>query len=243
LLRTGAHRNAKQPDISVRWLDDRGSERGLLGEMALLRARKLLVFRQDRWQNIATATNDNGIMSSTGYVAFLRGINVGGNSLLKMSELKKAFEELGFQGVTSVVASGNVVFRAEGKLRPEKKQLEASLAKTFGLPIVVILRTQLQISELIALNPFKKLSAQIKLQVSFLAEPIKPKGTFPTQLPAEDFKVVQVSPGEVISAVDLTSKARTPELMTFLEKQFGKGITTRTWNTLEKIDALLKANQ
>jgi uncharacterized protein (DUF1697 family) len=211
--------------------------------MSALRARKLFVFGQDRWQNMATATNDNGIMSSIGYVAFLRGINVGGNSLIKMSELKSAFEDLGFQGVTSVLASGNVVFRAEGKLRPEKKQLEASLAKTFGLPIVVILRTQLQISELIALNPFKKLSAHTKLQVSFLAEPIKPKGTFPTQLPAEDFKVVQVSPGEVISVVDLTSKARTPELMSFLEKQFGKGITTRTWNTLEKIDALLKANQ
>lgn len=48
----------------------------------------------------------------TKYVAFLRGINVGGKSKVPMSELKKLFDELGFQNVRTYINSGNVIFEA-----------------------------------------------------------------------------------------------------------------------------------
>ena len=44
------------------------------------------------------------------YVALLRGINVGGNSLIKMTELQEAAEKAGFTGVKTVIQSGNVIF-------------------------------------------------------------------------------------------------------------------------------------
>lgn len=47
------------------------------------------------------------------YVALLRGINVGLKQV-KVAELKKAFEELGFENVETLLASGNVVFEAKG---------------------------------------------------------------------------------------------------------------------------------
>ena len=48
------------------------------------------------------------------YVALLRGINVGGNNLIKMTELKACFEEQGFADVATYIQSGNVLFtRAE----------------------------------------------------------------------------------------------------------------------------------
>jgi acyl carrier protein len=40
--------------------------------------------------------------------------------------------------------------------------------------------------------------------------------------------------GAICSVIDLTS-AKTPDLMLWLEKQFGKEITTRTWKTVERI--------
>src|SRR5260221_10646488 len=49
------------------------------------------------------------------YIAFLRGINVGGNNLIKMSDLKKQFEDLGFTNVQTVIASGNVIFETDKK--------------------------------------------------------------------------------------------------------------------------------
>jgi uncharacterized protein (DUF1697 family) len=44
------------------------------------------------------------------YIALLRGINVSGHKLIKMSELKTVFESCGFSNVTTYIQSGNVVF-------------------------------------------------------------------------------------------------------------------------------------
>ena len=46
------------------------------------------------------------------YIALLRGINVGGHKIIKMEQLRKAFEGLGFENVATYVQSGNVVFNA-----------------------------------------------------------------------------------------------------------------------------------
>ena len=46
------------------------------------------------------------------YVALLRGINVGGNNRIKMPELRRRFEELGFGAVATHIQSGNVLFEA-----------------------------------------------------------------------------------------------------------------------------------
>jgi len=46
------------------------------------------------------------------YVAFLRGINVGGHRRIKMAELRQAFESSGFQKVKTLLATGNVVFES-----------------------------------------------------------------------------------------------------------------------------------
>lgn len=48
----------------------------------------------------------------TRYVALLRGINVGGNNLIKMTALKACMEALGFEAVATYIASGNVLFGA-----------------------------------------------------------------------------------------------------------------------------------
>lgn len=44
------------------------------------------------------------------FVALLRGINVGGNNIIKMADLKTCFEEMGFANVVTYIQSGNVLF-------------------------------------------------------------------------------------------------------------------------------------
>jgi uncharacterized protein (DUF1697 family) len=184
------------------------------------------------------------VMTSTKYVAFLRGINVGGNALVKMTELTKVFESLGFKNVVPVLASGNVVFET-AKPDPAvlKRRIEEMLARKVGVPATVILRTASQISELMKSNPFQgtKLSPQMKVQVTFLDAETKKGAKFPTSLNTKEFRIARVSSGEVCSIVDLSTNARTPELMRVLEKQFGKDVTTRTWTTIEKVAKVLKA--
>ena len=181
-------------------------------------------------------------MDNVTYVVFLRGINVGGNTLLKMAQLKKGLESLGFKSVVPVLASGNVVFETpeEGSM-VLKRRIEGMLAKNFSIQVVAILRTASEILGLIKANPFGRaqLSSDSKLQVTFLSQENNTDKKFPVELTSKDFKIAQVSKAEVVSVVDLSTNARTPELMKLLEKQFGKNITTRTWNTLEKVAKII----
>ena len=72
------------------------------------------------------------------YIAFLRGINISGKNKISMAELKKGFEELGFQEVKTYLNSGNVIFSSEkddtGSLI---NQIEAMIKNKFDLDIPV----------------------------------------------------------------------------------------------------------
>jgi uncharacterized protein (DUF1697 family) len=49
-------------------------------------------------------------MAEQQYITLLRGINVGGNNIIKMTDLKSCFESMGFTGVSTYIQSGNVIF-------------------------------------------------------------------------------------------------------------------------------------
>jgi hypothetical protein len=57
---------------------------------------------------------------------------------------------------------------------------------------------------------------------------------FPYQVEEKGYTVLGMRGREVCSVVDL-SGATTPDLMVWLEKEFGKAITTRTWKTVGRI--------
>jgi uncharacterized protein (DUF1697 family) len=62
-------------------------------------------------------------MENSRYIALLRGINVGGNTLIKMPDLKVCFESLGFTDVVTYIQSGNVVFSTRNDNAEEITQL------------------------------------------------------------------------------------------------------------------------
>lgn len=174
----------------------------------------------------------------TRYVALLRGINVGGNKIVGMAQLKKAFESIGYENVKTVLASGNVLFDTEEIRRAVLgKQIEEKLKAVFGHEIYVILRTIDEIQRLSDTDPFKKIeiNPQTRLYISFLSE--KPKGNLkiPYQSPEKDFAILRVSSGEVTSYMTVSPDRNSADLMRVLEKEFGKKITTRNWNTLARI--------
>jgi uncharacterized protein (DUF1697 family) len=166
------------------------------------------------------------------YVAFLRGINVGGNKLIKMDALKKAFESLGFRNVKTVLVSGNVVFET-AKASPQKivAEIEAKVEKTFGHEIGVVVRTMQQLKKLKNADPFKgiRVTPNTRLYVTFLAR--KPTG----KPEIEHDAIVRITPTEVCTAIGLSPRFGTTELMKAVEKEFGRNVTTRNWNTIEKI--------
>lgn len=72
------------------------------------------------------------------YIALLRGINVGGKNKISMPELKKMFENSGYQDVTTYINSGNVIFSSETEDKEEiKKICESAITNQFSLNIIV----------------------------------------------------------------------------------------------------------
>ena len=81
-------------------------------------------------------------MSTSSYVALLRGINVGGKNKLPMKELAALFEEAGCSDVRTYIQSGNVIFRASAKLATGLEAvLEKQIQKRFGFAVPVIVRS------------------------------------------------------------------------------------------------------
>jgi uncharacterized protein (DUF1697 family) len=111
------------------------------------------------------------------YVAFLRGMNLGGRRI-KNDELKREFEELGLNDVSCFRASGNVIFATEEKGEEKLKlQIEAGLGEALGYKVPVFLRGAAELGAVSAQEPFDGAvigASKGKLQVAFL--PTAPKG-------------------------------------------------------------------
>ena len=87
------------------------------------------------------------------YAVFLRGINVGGRNI-KMADLRTALESTGFDGVTTLLASGNVVLASGLAPAAVKKTFEDCLRKSFGYDAWVVVLSARRVSELVDACPY-----------------------------------------------------------------------------------------
>ena len=174
----------------------------------------------------------------TKFAAFLRGINVGGNKLIKMEDLKKCFASAGFKNVKTILASGNVLFESttadeDALAKKIADKLKAELGHDVGIQI----RSIDELQKLADRDPFKKIKVtpDTRLYITFLPEKSKSKLKIPYESPGKDFKILHVTAREICSVVTLSPGRGTLDMMAFVEKEFGKNITTRNWNTVGKI--------
>jgi uncharacterized protein (DUF1697 family) len=92
----------------------------------------------------------------TTYVGLLRGVNVGGNKMVAMADLRAMVTTLGFRDVKTLLQSGNVVFRGPWQATAKlERQLEAELERRLGLSVEIHLRTADEWTAVIGANPFR----------------------------------------------------------------------------------------
>jgi len=170
------------------------------------------------------------------YVAFLRGINVGGQKLVSMTKLRDVFSSLGFQNVVTLLVSGNVLFDAAStKPAALTVRIEKKLKEAFGHEIGVVLRSLSDLQKLGKSDPFKKIKVtpETRLYVTFLRE--KSKKVLEVAGGADDFRILRVSDTEVCTVVTLSPGRQTTDMMRFMDKELGRTVTTRNWNTILKV--------
>ncbi|HMT08747.1 MAG TPA: DUF1697 domain-containing protein [Pyrinomonadaceae bacterium] len=173
------------------------------------------------------------------YVALLRGINVGGNTMIKMDELKAVFAELGFENVVSYINSGNLAF--DTKKTSEDKlvsKLESAIEASLDKQIPVMVRAQPEIAGIMAANPFAgQFESHKEMHVLFLKE----------EMPQEKFEelVAASTPPERFAVIDRELYCHLPLGVadsilgkSFIEKKLKLAVTGRNWRTVEKLTAL-----
>ncbi len=111
------------------------------------------------------------------YISILRGINVSGKRMIKMSDLQTLYESLGFKNIHTYIQSGNVVFQFK---KSKTAELATKISKlindkyNFEVPVLVIETDELRL--ILENNPFVNTRKEdsTKLHVTFLAnEPDK----------------------------------------------------------------------
>jgi uncharacterized protein (DUF1697 family) len=171
------------------------------------------------------------------YIALLRGINVGGHRIIRMDQLRKAFEALGFADVATYVQSGNVVFLAPAKTAQNlSEKIEQMLLRRFGMSVRVMVRAAEEIGEVVKNNPFLKQKGvdPAKLHVTFLSRPPQKeavKGLDAIAAGADEFRCR----GAEIYLFCPNDLGRTKLSIQAFEKVLSVGATTRNWNTVNRL--------
>ena len=172
------------------------------------------------------------------YIALLRGLNVGRNSL-KMERLREICADLGFKYARTYVQSGNVVFEATGAPSRWHGKLERALTGEVRLPVSIIVRTPADLRAVVARNPFLKRRGidTAKLHVTFLTEvPGKEARNALNEIPAG--KDEQCLSKENIYVYCPNGYGRTKLSNNAIEKALGVRATTRNWNTVKTLCAM-----
>jgi uncharacterized protein (DUF1697 family) len=172
------------------------------------------------------------------YVALLRGINVGGRNPVPMADLRAAFEDAGHTAVRTYIQSGNVLFEAGGRI--DEDAVEAVLERRFGVPLVVVLRTERHLRAVVdgAPDGFGQRPQEFHSDVVFLKAPLSSR---------QAMRVVQLRdgvdqawPGRGVVYFQRLSARRTASRMSkIVGTPEYKRMTIRSWATTTKLLSLL----
>jgi uncharacterized protein (DUF1697 family) len=115
----------------------------------------------------------------TKFIAFLRAINVGGHTV-KMATLRELFEGFGFSKVETFIASGNVIFEADGGETADhlEQPIEKGLHQALGYEVATFLRTVAEVTAVAQYEPFPtaEFEAGANLYVAFLKDELDEAG-------------------------------------------------------------------
>lgn len=181
-------------------------------------------------------------MTKNRYLTLLRGINVGGNNIIKMADLKLCFESMGFSNVLTYIQSGNVIFSADENDNSKlTNKIEQALSERFKYSSRIVLISHQHLKKVINEAPqsFGANPEMYRYDVLFLKEPLTANELIKKIKTREGVDNVYVG-DSVLYFYRLISKAsqsHMSKIITLPEYQF---ITIRNWNTTSKLFALIE---
>jgi uncharacterized protein (DUF1697 family) len=171
------------------------------------------------------------------FISMLRGINVGGQKMIRMETLRGIYEGSGFTNVRTYVQSGNVVFEStEGEAAALTKRIEAQIERSCGYSVSVFIREGRDLQRILTSNPFLRGRNEdpSKLHVTFLYQPppepawsnLKAPGDGPDEFARGEQEIYLFCPN---------GYGKTKLSNSFFERKLGMPVTTRNWNTVNAL--------
>lgn len=166
------------------------------------------------------------------YIAFLRGINVGGHKKILMADLKLLLESIGLQDVQTYIQSGNVVFKSK-----EETNLASKIAKAietkYGFIVSVLVKKASELSEILSKCPFfdekREKSYFILLEEKPTQENIELTATFSNL--NEEFHITQ----NCVYIYYAVGAGKAKMGVNFFEKKLKVTATARNYRTIVKL--------
>ncbi len=175
----------------------------------------------------------------TRYALLLRGVNVGTKNSLPMTDLRAMLTMIGCTDVQTYVQSGNAVFGTKLGAAELTRAIEEALERYMGRPIATTLRTQRQMKAIIGANPFAKVATNpAYLCVTFLSK--APTRSEVAPLHAQDWRPeLFLVAGKEIYTWHPNGQGRSPLAAALGKLPLRGAVTTRNWNTVQKLSEML----
>jgi uncharacterized protein (DUF1697 family) len=176
------------------------------------------------------------------YVAFLRGINVGGNAIVSMAVIKEAFVDLGLSDVRTYINSGNVIFSTRASdTQKLGARIEKALEQRTGLPIKVLVMDHKALKKLVDAVPRDWVDDKTMRTYVLLLWKQLDDAKILERLPFRPgVDNLRYAPGAVIWQVDRKDIARS-RMNRIMGMPYYKQMTIRSANTMRKLNELTAA--
>jgi len=176
------------------------------------------------------------------YIALLKGINVGGQKMIKMKDLVNALASLHFSSIKTYLQSGNVVFEHEVEdILKLTEKIESKISEAFGFAVKTIIHTNDELESIINNNPFvdePDIDPE-KLHVTFLSEMPEQSRVENLEIKKEEVEKFSIISREVYLYCP-NGYGNTKLNNSVFEKKLNVIATTRNWKTVKNIFTLSK---
>lgn len=170
------------------------------------------------------------------YIAILRGINVSGQKIIKMAELRDHLSSLGFSKLSTYIQSGNIVFQTEEAANNIlENKIHQNIKDNYGFEVPVIVRSYMEWQQVVDQFPFDIKKYDIKrLGFVFLKEK-------PALVLVDEIAKFKAANDEVVYAdkeiyLSMPDGFGTSKLTNnVFERKLKVAATTRNWRTTQKL--------
>jgi len=174
------------------------------------------------------------------FVALLRGVNVGKNKRVPMADWRAQLEALGYAEVTTLLNSGNAVFRARSSsARAHARAISSAIERDLKLSVAVVVKSSADLAAIVAANPYAGAPDHSRLLVAYTQESkslAELAALSRLSAPPDEFFV-----GTHAAYLHCVGGILESKLASAMLGKAGASATTRNWATTLKIQALLDA--